>query len=87
MAVLFVCKPEWLLRLEGGEGGADGGELLLGVALFLALHGHDGFGGVGYEFLVAELFLYAGEELGVLVQLFVELGNLFLDINLVGQWY
>ena len=40
-----------LLATQGGDGLLERGNFLLGIALFLALHSDDGFGGIGHEAL------------------------------------
>ena len=67
-----------LLRAKGCDAFLEGGNLLFGVALLLALEGDNGLGGVGHETLVGELLLHAGEEAFEVLQLGLHLGNLGL---------
>ena len=83
----FIYKTSWLLTLQGSDALLEGGNLLLGVALLLALHGNDGLGGILHEALVGELLLDAGQEALEVLQLSLHLLDLGLHVNHIAKGY
>ena len=71
----------FLLVLQGVEALLNGGNLLLGVALLLALALHHGLGGVGHEVVVRELLLHTRQEALQVLQVLLELGYLGIHID------
>ena len=82
--LVVVCEAamvSFLLGLQGCQRLLEGGNLLFGIALLLALHGDDGLGGVLHKALVGELFHDTLQETFQMGELCFLLRNLGVDVD------
>ena len=73
------------LSFQGGDRFFQGCNLLLRVALLLALQSYHSLRGIGYETLVGEFLLHTSQETFEVLKLSLHLGDLCLDVDHIAQ--